>query len=170
MNIVSTSFSGTIDSSVDPTFVVGDTVSGTLTYDSTQPGGTGGDGIYTFTGSQKAHTAKFNVHNSAGVQVGGDSYAGMNYFFQAVVTYNTTYKGQTGTLAVFKMTTIGGRNFQLTLFDRNNVGVTNNALPTTSNIGNFNSGSCSVEFARAFISPRAGFVEKVKRLWILLRK
>jgi hypothetical protein len=97
-SVVAYSFSGVISSvSTEATektgVVVGDTITGSFSYDSTQAGNTS-TGLFTFTGSSKAHTMTFKIFNAMGQQVFTDSYSGnATAYYAAQVGFNSSVGG-----------------------------------------------------------------------------
>jgi len=72
MSVVPFNFTASVTSSDDPVILVGDSVQGSVSYDSTQVGSAG---LYTFTGSSKTHTFSFKDYRG-GVEITSDAYAG----------------------------------------------------------------------------------------------
>ncbi len=143
--IVSFSFSGTVASlsNASSGIQVGDSISGSVVYDQTQ---FGSNGLYTFTGSGKAHTWNFTV-TRAGVQVFADSFVGgVNGVYTIRVVYNTTVGGVSGTtLEVKGPGTSTHTTLDLVMFDAWNVGMTSSQLlPTQAIIVNFTANSIGV--------------------------
>jgi hypothetical protein len=154
-SVVSYGFSGAITSvsqaATNATgVVVGDTISGSFAYDSTQTG-SATTGTYTFTGSSKVHSMSFKIFNAAGQQVFSDSYSGnVSAYYAAQLAFNSSVGGSgkpAETLdlkgdTVYKQGLgITGPNppaFDLTLYNPN---VTTKPasfpLPTTSTITGF---------------------------------
>ncbi len=130
--MVSFTYSSIVSASSNPSVVAGDTINGSISYDPTQLGSTG---LFTFTGSAKVHDGNLSaLHN--GSQVYADLYSS-NLLYTIKMTYNTTYKGQIGSLMEIKFHTVGGYTFDLKLFNLGNVGFTGPILPTTTTINNF---------------------------------
>ena len=73
---------------------VGDYITGTFSYDSALPGIAG---VYTYTGSSKAHTFSFTIFDPTGkTQLFTDKYSGnVTAYFANNVVYNTTANGGT---------------------------------------------------------------------------
>jgi hypothetical protein len=126
--------------------IVGDTITGSFSYDSTQ---TGSSGSFTFTGSSKAHTMAFKIFNSSNQQVFTDSYSGnVSAYYLAKLTYISSTAGTTLDLkgdTVYKQGLgVTGPGpppaFDLTLSNPNNGGgytASHLPLPTPSTISNF---------------------------------
>jgi hypothetical protein len=151
--IVSVNFSGSITSvssaATEATgVIVGNTITGSFSYDSTQSGNTS-TGDFTFTGSGKAHTMTFKIFNSAGQQVFTDSYSGnTTAYYAAKLTFISSSSGTTLDLkgdTIYKqglgVTGAGPPPaFDLTLNNPTNGGGYTSGhlpLPTTSTISNF---------------------------------
>lgn len=150
--VVAYNFSGTLKTVTGLTgAVVGDEITGSFSYDSSQTGSVS-TGLYTFTGSSKVHTFTFKIFNSSGQQIFTDSYTGdattaTGGLYQAQVAYNgsagttldltgdtiTKYDGGIGTTGIA---------YDLTLTDPTNkgpvggYGATNNLVLPTSSILN----------------------------------
>jgi hypothetical protein len=96
--IVSYNFSGAIEevsqAMTNATgVVVGDTITGTFSYDSSQTGNLS-TGLFTFTGSTKIHTMTFKIFNSLGQQVFTDSYSGnRTAYYAAQLGFNSSVGG-----------------------------------------------------------------------------
>jgi hypothetical protein len=131
--------------------IVGDTITGSLAYDSSQ---TGSLGNFTFTGSNKVHSLSFKIFNASKQQVFTDSYSGNISAYYAIklqfpYSQNPLYPGITGTQMDIKGDTIykqglgvsGASNpaFDVSLFNKGNSGTS--SLPTSSTITNFTSNS-----------------------------
>jgi len=97
-SVIAYNFSGVIESvstlaTQKTGVVVGDTITGTFTYDSTQAGNPT-TGLFTFTGSSKVHTMTFKIYNSMGQQVFTDSYSGNHSaYYAAQVGFNSSVGG-----------------------------------------------------------------------------
>jgi len=148
--IVAVSYGGTITSvstaaTTATGVVVGDTITGSFSYDSTQ---TGSAGDFKFTGSSKTHTMTFKIFNSSDQQVFTDSYSGnVSAYYFAKVAFSST----SGTTLDLEGDTIYKQGlgitgpgpppaFDLTLFNPTNGGgfsASNLPLPTTTTISNF---------------------------------
>lgn len=147
-SVVAYNFSGTIKTVTGLNgVVVGDPITGTFAYDSSQTGSPV-TGLYTFTGSSKVHTFKFQIFNPSGQQIFSDSYTGNSTaptggLYQGLVAYHgtagTTFdlKGDTITKYDGGLGTTGVA-FDLTLTDPTNGGPTggykpgNLVLPTSA--------------------------------------
>ncbi len=145
MSIVNVSYSGPIASVSNPAtgVQVGDTITGTASYDPSQVGSVG---HYNFTGSSKAHTFAFKVYR-AGVQVFSDLFAGLSTSPYTIdVRYNVSVGGVLGTTFELKGPCSSQQEtLDLTLFDAGNVGQTSaDALPTSADIANFAFSSAGV--------------------------
>ena len=149
--IVIENYSGTIrsvsEAATEATgVIVGDTITGSFSFDSTQ---TGSNGSFTFTGSSKAHTMAFKIFNSSNQQVFTDSYSGnVNAYYFAKLTYISSTAGTTLDLkgdTVYKQGLgVTGPGpppaFDLTLNNPTNGGgytASHLPLPTPSTISNF---------------------------------
>jgi hypothetical protein len=152
--IVTVSYSGTVNT-VSPLatqrtgVVVGDTITGSFSYDSTQTGSIQ-TGIYTFTGSAKVHTMSFKIFDVNHNQVFSDSYTpGNSGYYVAKVTSNNVdgarlrLEGDTVYKASLNPPVTGPGPppaFAITLLNPTNAGgfsPTNLPLPTTVTIANF---------------------------------
>jgi hypothetical protein len=146
--VVNYAYSGKIISTANvPSVVVGDTITGTFSYDSTQSGNAT-TGNFTFTGSSKAHTFTLKIFNSSNQQVFSDSYSGNStaYYFGQVayvsssltnfnIEGDTVYKQGLG---ITKQN--GDIAFNLALSDTSGAGgftPTNQPLPTITTIKDF---------------------------------
>jgi hypothetical protein len=154
--LVSYAYSGTIQSvsqqaTTATGVVVGDKITGTFAYDSSQTGNAT-TGQFTFTGSSKVHTFALKIFNSAGQQVFTDSYSGnvSAYYFGQVTYVNsslTTFNIEGDTiykqgLGVTKQA--GDIAFNLAMSDTSGAGgfsPTNQPLPTPTTIKDFVSNS-----------------------------
>jgi len=73
--------------------VQGDTMTGSFTYDPAEAGSPS-TGLFTFTGSSKAHSLSFKIFNSSGGQVFTDSYSGnVTAYYAAQVGFNSSVGG-----------------------------------------------------------------------------
>jgi hypothetical protein len=149
--VVAYNFSGTLATVTGLTGVdVGDRITGSFSYDSAQTGSLS-TGLYTFTGSARVHTFKFQIFNSANQQVFADVYTGSatvptGGLYQAQVTYHGT-SGTTFDLAgdtIFKYGAgFTSAAYDLTITNPSNGGPTggykpnNLVLPTTSILNSF---------------------------------
>ncbi len=144
MSVVNFGFSGTVTAVSDPTsgIVVGDTITGTVSYDSTQ---TGTAGIYNFTSSIKVHLWTLKAFH-LGVQVKSDSFAGGTHSYTIQVVYNINVGGVMGTIMEVKGPGTSGQiSLDLLMFDAGNVGESSlEPLPTTTTITNFVTSSVAV--------------------------
>jgi hypothetical protein len=127
--------------------MVGYTISGSFSYDSTQTGNIN-TGIYTFTGSSKIHTMTFKIFDANKNQVFTDSYSGNSTaYYQAKVASsiaNGTTLDMLGDTIYKQGLGVTGPGpppaFDLTLFNPTNGGgfnPNNLPLPTTTTIANF---------------------------------
>jgi hypothetical protein len=149
-SIVSYNYSGTVvmvssQAQTATGVKVGDTLTGSFTYDSTQ---SGSGGLYTFTGSSKVHSFAFKVFNSAGAQVFSDQYSGNVTAYYAI---QLAFSSSTGTSMDIMGDTIYKQGlgvtgpgpppaFSLTLSNPTNAGgysATHLPLPDTTLIKNF---------------------------------
>jgi hypothetical protein len=96
--LVSYTFSGTLKSVTGlPGSAVGDLISGSVAYDSSQLGSTS-TGLYTFTGSSKVHTLTFKIFNLSNQQIFSDSYTGdASVATGGLYTAQVSYNSATGT-------------------------------------------------------------------------
>ncbi len=144
MSVVNFGFSGTVTAVSDPTsgIVVGDTITGTVSYDSTQ---TGSAGLYNFTSSSKVHLWTLKAFH-LGVQVKSDSFAGGTHSYMIQIVYNVNVGGVMGTTMEVKGPgTSQQTNLDLAMFDAGNTGQTSaDALPTSTDIANFATSSVGV--------------------------
>ncbi len=142
--MVTFNFAGTVAAVSNPASGVqtGDSVSGSVAYDSTQ---FGSGGLYTFDGSAKAHTWNLTVSRS-GVQVFADSFLGGDGSYRVRVIYNTSVGGVEGTTLELKGPGLSGHTMiDLVMFDAGNVGMTPlQFLPTQTAIANFATSSVGV--------------------------
>jgi hypothetical protein len=96
--------------------IVGDTITGSFSYDSSQTG-SATTGLYTFTGSSKVHTMTFKIFNAAGAQVFTDSYSGnATAYYAAQVSYSASVggSGQAGEIVNLMGDTIYKQGFGIT--------------------------------------------------------
>ena len=126
--------------------VVGDKISGSFTYDSSQ---TGSGGIYSFTGVSLAHTFNLNVFNSSGALQFPDSFAGGSSYFSVNVSYRAASSGGTyvevqGDTKYKQSLGVSGPGpppaYYLVLFNPTNAGgysATNLPLPNSNLINDF---------------------------------
>jgi hypothetical protein len=151
---VAVSFSGTIqtvsqEATAATGVVVGDPITGSFAYDSTQSGSVT-TGLFTFTGSSKIHSMSFKIFDqTTGVQVFSDLYSGDNTaYYAAQLTYISAQSGTTldlkGDTTYKQGLGVTGPGpppaFDLTMFNPTNGGgytATNLPLPTTTTIVNF---------------------------------
>jgi hypothetical protein len=153
--IVTVSFSGTLTSlsaygkmANGGALAVGDTVTGALTYDSSQFGSAG---IYTFTGSSKAHALSVKFFNSSGQQLFSDSYSGGATAYYSIhvaqhapgatltVLCDTIYKtglGQSGPANPAIVVTL----------TTTQTWPTSNPLPTPTTIAQFNASGATIGY------------------------
>jgi hypothetical protein len=128
LSVVSFNFTASVTSSGDSVILVGDSVQGSVSYDSTQSGSAG---VYTFTGSSKAHTFSFKDYRG-GVQITSDAYAGHpTSLYQIIMSIvnNVTQMEVTGV-------TLAGRTVGMYFTANSNLGTT---LPTS--LTNFDTSS-----------------------------
>ncbi len=137
-------FDGTVATVSDPASGIqaGDAISGTVAYDATQ---FGSNGLYTFTGSAKAHNWHLTVTRS-GTQVFVDSSPSGGAAFTIHVVYNTSVGGVQGTTLELKGPGLSGHTtIDLVMFDAGNVGMTPlQSLPTQAVIASFTTSSVGV--------------------------
>ena len=144
-------FSGTVTTigsatTADTGVIVGDTISGSFTYDPTQ---TGSNGTYTFTGVTKIHTFAFNIFNAANQKVFNDSYSDdFNSLYQLKVAYAAPSATGT-TLNIIGATSVKDLPpygptypaFDLTMYNPQDLGgytsTSNEAIPTATTIKDF---------------------------------
>ncbi len=144
MSIVSFTFSDTISSVSDPTsgIQVGDTITGTVSYDPTQ---TGSNGFYNFGSSSKLHAWTLKAFHQ-GVQIKTDLFAGGTHAYTIQVTYNVNVGGVMGTTMEVRGPGSSGQTIlDLVMFDAGNVGESSaEPLPTSTTIANFATSSVGV--------------------------
>jgi hypothetical protein len=128
LSVVAFNFTASVTSSGDPVILVGDSVHGSVSYDSTQIGSAG---LYTFTGSSKIHSFSFKDYRG-GVQITSDAYAG-----QQTSLYQITMRIVNNvTQMTVKGVTVAGRTVSMCFTANTNLGT---ILPTS--MTNFNTSS-----------------------------
>jgi hypothetical protein len=128
MSVVPFNFTARVTSSGDPVILVGDSVQGPVSYDSTQAGSAG---LYTFTGSSKAHMFSFKDYRG-GVEITSDAYAGhLTSLYQIIMSIVNNV-----TQMEVKGVTLAGRTVCMYFTANTNLGTT---LPTS--MTNFNTSS-----------------------------
>lgn len=151
---VAVSFSGTIQTvsqqaTAATGVVMGDTITGSFAYDSTQSGSVT-TGLFTFTGSSKIHSMSFKIFDkTTGVQVFSDVYSGNNTaYYAAQLKFISAQSGTTldlkGDTTYKQGLGVTGPGpppaFDLKMFNPTNGGgysATNLPLPSTTTIANF---------------------------------
>jgi hypothetical protein len=171
--LITYAYTGSITSTENvPGVVVGDAISGTFSYDSSQSGNNT-TGQFTFTGSTKGHTLTLAIFNNKGQQVFTDKYSGnVSAYYFAQVSYvnsslttinlegDTVYKQGLGVTHQN-----GDTAFNLKLSDTTGAGgftPTNQPLPTTTTIKDFvsNTGTLSWDPAgQAFTANITNFID-----------
>jgi len=95
---VAYSFSGTIvtvsqQATQKTGVIVGDTITGSFSYDASQTGNPT-TGLFTFTGSSKVHSMSFKIFNALGQQVFTDSYSNnSSAYYAGQVGFNSSVGG-----------------------------------------------------------------------------
>jgi hypothetical protein len=123
--VVTFNFTASVTASGDPVILVGDSIQGSISYDSTQLGSAG---VYTFTGSAKTHTFSFKDYRNS-VLITSDAYAGL-----ATSLYQITMSiVNSVTQMNVKGVTLAGRTVAISFKANANLGTT---LPAS--VANFN--------------------------------
>jgi hypothetical protein len=126
--VVAFNFTASVTASGDPVILVGDSVQGSVSYDSTQAGSAG---VYTFTGSTKTHTFNFKDYRG-GALITSDAYAGLSSsLYQIIMSIVNNV-----TQMQVKGVTLAGRTVSMFFTANSNLGTT---LPAS--MTNFNTSS-----------------------------
>jgi hypothetical protein len=115
--IVDFDFSSVVQSSSNPSVHVGDTISGNVAYDSTQLGTLG---LYTFSGSSKAHTFSWQAFHNGSHTI-SDAHSAIGHYSILVTKTSIEISG----------TTVLGYNFVVVFPYVGHTPLTEVSLPTT---------------------------------------